>query len=82
MQSEHGSDLYALILRYATLPVLLLVLTLCFVITNYLMSTKWQQARRNKQIKKAIAAREALLAQHAAEKAEETVEASQPFQRK
>jgi len=70
MFTEHGSDLYALILRYATVPVLLMLLVLSFVIINFLMSTKWQQARRNKQIRKAVAAREALLARHTAEREE------------
>jgi hypothetical protein len=68
MQNEHGSDLYALILRYATAPVLIMLIILSLVIINYLMSPAWQQGRRNKQIRKAVAAREALLAKHAAER--------------
>jgi hypothetical protein len=63
MQPDQPHDLYATILRYATLPVLLLVLALCFVITNFLMSTRWQQARRNKQIRKAVAERQARVAE-------------------
>ncbi len=70
MQSEHGSDLYALIMRYATVPVLVLLLVMSCVIVNFLMSTKWQTERRNKQIRKAVAAREALLARRAAEQEE------------
>jgi hypothetical protein len=77
MQNEHGSDLYALIMRYATVPVLVLLLVMSLVIVNFLMSTKWQTERRNKQIRKAVAAREALLARHAAEQ-EEAVADGQP----
>jgi len=65
MQADQPHDLYATILRYATLPVLFLILLLCFVITNFLMSPRWQQARRNKQIRRAVADRQARSAQAA-----------------
>ncbi len=56
------TDLYSTVLRYAALPVLAFVIFLCWVITNRLMSPRWQQERRNKQIRKAVAARQARLA--------------------
>jgi hypothetical protein len=64
MPTEPGTDFYETILRYAALPVLALVIFLCWLVTNFLMSKKWQQERRNKQIRKAVAARKALLEQH------------------
>lgn len=63
MQSEPVSNIYEIVLKYATFPVLFGVVVLACIITNIMMSTKWQQARRNKQIRKAVAARQALLAE-------------------
>jgi hypothetical protein len=51
--------LYDTILRYAVVPVLLLLLFLSWLIISRLMSPKWQQERRNRQIRKAVAARQA-----------------------
>ena len=50
--------LYDTILRYAVVPVLLLLLFLLLIISRS-MSPKWQQERRNRQIRKAVAARQA-----------------------
>lgn len=58
MQAEPVNDLYEIALRYAALPALALIIWLCWLITNYLMSMEWQRARRNKQIRKAAAARQ------------------------
>jgi Na+-transporting methylmalonyl-CoA/oxaloacetate decarboxylase gamma subunit len=78
MQTDQYQNLYETVLRYASLPVLLLIILLCWLITNFLMSMRWQQGRRSKQIKKAVAARQARLAavmaakeQAAADKSEE-----------
>jgi hypothetical protein len=53
-------DLYELILHYATIPVLLFLVWLSWVIINRLMSPEWRQKRRSREIQKAVAARNAL----------------------
>lgn len=57
MSAKEAGDLYEWILRIAALPVLALILWFCWIVTNYLMNPNWQQGRRNKQIRKAVAAR-------------------------
>ena len=57
------------ILQFATLPVLLIVVALSIFIIQFLMSTKWQQARRNKQIRKAVAERKRMADEKDAEQA-------------
>lgn len=54
------TEIYSAVMRYATIPVLALVLFLCWVIVSRIMSPEWQQKRRNQQIRKAVAARQAL----------------------
>ena len=62
MQPEQGDSLYEIILRIAALPVLALLIFFSWVIINMLMSPEWQQKWRNRQIRKAVAARQARLA--------------------
>lgn len=57
MDAKEAGDLYDKIIQYATIPALLICIVLSIVIIQFLMSTKWQQARRNKQIRKAVADR-------------------------
>lgn len=57
-------ELYNLILRAATLPVLLLLIALSWYIINWLMNSDRRQERRNREIRKAVAARKALMAAH------------------
>lgn len=57
--------LYDKIIRYATVPALLLLLFLSWLILSRLMSPRWQQERRNQQIRKAVAERNARLADSA-----------------
>lgn len=63
-------NLYSRIIQIATIPVLLAVVALSIVIIQFLMSTKWQQARRNKQIRKAVAQRKKDAELQAADEAE------------
>jgi len=56
-------NLYEIILRVASFPVLLLLIALAWLITNYLMNPRWKQERRNRQIRKAVAARQSLRAE-------------------
>ncbi len=72
MTGQQANDLYDRILQVATLPVLLLCIVGSIIIIQFLMSTKWQQARRNKQIRRAVEERKRL----AAEKAEAEAEAA------
>ncbi|HZT42207.1 MAG TPA: hypothetical protein VFA07_08455 [Chthonomonadaceae bacterium] len=62
MQPEQGDSLYEVILRIAAVPILALLIFFSWVIINYLMNPRWQQERRNRQIRKAVAARQARLA--------------------
>ena len=55
-------ELYNLILQAATLPVLLLLIALSWFIINRLMNSERRQERRNREIRKAVAARKALRA--------------------
>ena len=59
ISNEESGGLYDRILQFATLPVLLIVVLLSIIVIQFLMSTKWQQARRNKQIRKADGAAQA-----------------------
>ena len=70
MSPETGSDpnnivlsreLYNLILRVAIVPVVLFLIGLSWVIINRLMSPEGRQARRSREIRKAVAARQARL---------------------
>ncbi len=66
--ADSSRDLYNLILRIATLPVLLLLIGLSWVIINRLMSPERRQERRNREIRKAVAARKARIEAAASEK--------------
>ena len=67
MDEVVSRDVYEMAIRIATLPALLFVIWLSWIITNRLMSPEWQQKRRSAQIRKAVAEREALMAgMHAA----------------
>jgi hypothetical protein len=55
-------ELYDLILRVAIVPVVLFLIGLSWVIINRLMSPQARQARRNREIRKAVAKRQARLA--------------------
>ena len=57
MDAKEAGALYDKIIQYATIPALLICIVLSIIIIQFLMSTKWQQARRNKQIRKAVAER-------------------------
>lgn len=56
-------DVYEMVLLIAALPVLAFVIWLAWLITNRLMSPDWQRKRRNRQIRKAVAERAALMAE-------------------
>jgi len=56
-------ELYEQILHYATIPVLLFLIWLSWFLINRLMSPERRQERRNREIRKAVAEREALKAQ-------------------
>ena len=62
-------ELYNLILRGATIPVLIFLIWLSWIIINRRMSPEWRQKRRSREIRQAVAAREARLAEAAREKA-------------
>ncbi len=57
-------ELYEKILHNATIPVLLFLIWFSWFLINRLMSPARRQERRNREIRKAVAAREALKAQH------------------
>lgn len=61
MQPEQADNLYDVILRIAAWPVLALLILVSWWAINYLLNPKWQQKRRNRQIRKAVAARQARL---------------------
>jgi hypothetical protein len=63
MDEVVSRETYEMVLRIAALPALLFVIWLSWIITNRLMSPEWQQKRRSKQIKKAVAERAALMAE-------------------
>ena len=63
MQEVVPRETYEAVLLIATLPALAFVIWLSWMITNRLMSPEWQQKRRSAQIRKAVAARAALLAE-------------------
>jgi len=63
----YDSDIFDLVLRVAALPVLIGIVIFIIIVTNRMMSPKWQEARRNKQIRKAVAARQVLMAKRMAE---------------
>jgi len=70
---KEAGDLYDRIIQVATWPVLILLILMSIAIINFLMSPKWQQARRSKQIRKAVAEREKLAQEHLAEADEKAV---------
>lgn len=61
MEEVGSRDVYNMVLLIATLPALAFVIWLSWIITNRLMSPEWQQKRRSKQIRKAVAERQALM---------------------
>ncbi|HLJ55352.1 MAG TPA: hypothetical protein VKT77_09955 [Chthonomonadaceae bacterium] len=67
---DYGSrDVYHIVLGVAAIPVLAFVIWLSWVITNKLMSPDWQRKKRAREIRKAMAEREALMAElHAEER--------------
>ena len=52
-------ELYDLIIRGATLPVLLLLIGLSWLIISRLMNSEWRRERRNREIRRAVEARQA-----------------------
>ena len=58
---------YETVVRYATVPVLALLLVLSWLIVSRLLSPEWQRKRRSKEIRKAVAEREKYLARRAAD---------------
>ena len=54
-------DLYDQILHYATIPILLFLIWLSWFIINRLMNPARRQERRNREIRKAVAERQALM---------------------
>lgn len=61
-QVVFSRELYTLIVSVSSVPVLLFLIWLSWVIINRLMSPEWRQRRRGQEIRKAVAAREARLA--------------------
>ena len=61
-------ELYEHIIRGSALPILLILLVLSWFIINYMMNPKRRKARRDREIRKAVAAREALLANTSGER--------------
>ena len=55
-------DVYERVLQIATVPATIFVIWLSWVIINMMFNPKWQQERRNRQIRKAKAERDALMA--------------------
>ena len=53
-------ELYDQIIHYSTIPVLLFLIWLSWFLINRLMSPKRRMERRNREIRKAVAEREAL----------------------
>jgi hypothetical protein len=70
MPEQDAQSLYDRIISFATLPALLLCIALSVIIIRMLLSPKWQQARRNKQILKARAERQRDAERKAREEAE------------
>jgi hypothetical protein len=56
-------ELYEQIIHYATIPVLLFLIWFSWFLINRLMNPERRQERRNREIRKAVAEREALKAQ-------------------
>ncbi len=54
-------DLYEKILHYSTIPVLLFLIWLSWFLISRLMDPKRRQERRNREIRKAVAEREAMM---------------------
>jgi hypothetical protein len=63
MEEVVSREVYEAVLLIATLPALAFVIWLSWLITNRLMSPEWQQKRRSRQIRKAVAERDALMAE-------------------
>ncbi len=56
-------QLYEQILHYATIPVLLFLIWFSWFLINRLMNSERRQERRSREIRKAVAERQALKAQ-------------------
>ena len=54
-------DVYEMVLRIAALPALAFLLWLSWIIINLLFNPRWRQEKRNREIRKAQAERQALL---------------------
>ena len=63
MEEVVSREVYNRVLAVAALPALAFVIWLSWMITNRIMSPEWQQKRRAKQIRKAVAERAALMAE-------------------
>ena len=63
MEEVVSREGYNTVLLVAALPALAFVIWLSWMITNRIMSPEWQQKRRAKQIRKAVAERAALMAE-------------------
>ena len=63
MEEVVSREVYNTVLALAVLPALAFCIWLSWLITNRLMSPEWQQKRRAKQIRRAVAERAALLAE-------------------
>ena len=61
MEEVASREIYNTVLAVATLPALAFVVWLSWIICNRLMSPEWQQKRRSKQIRRAVAERAALM---------------------
>jgi hypothetical protein len=62
MEEQASRQIYELVLRIAAAPVLVFLVWLSWMIINRLMSPEWQRKRRSAQIRRAVAEREALMA--------------------
>ncbi len=65
---QRMSDLYQKNIQQASMGVLILLVILAIYITWYLLDPGSRQKRRDREIRKAVAAREALMQARAAEK--------------
>jgi hypothetical protein len=78
MEEPVSRDVYEAVLLIAALPALGFVIWLSWMIVNRLMSPDWQRERRNRQIRKAAAARAALMAELHASSAAPSEESESP----
>lgn len=63
MEEVVSREFYNTVLAIAILPALAFVIWLSWLITNKLMSPEWQQKKRAREIRKAVAERAALMAE-------------------